>query len=192
MAGVEYYFNNLDHTTFQRLINCILIARFGEHARLTPLHGSDGGRDGETAPYNPNFEFQVQTVQVPQAGMIYPPQKGRYLFQVKYHLTINTRLSDARRIVLSEFEEELKKNVLNRQGQEQVNYFFLITNVPSSQKALVEVDKKAAELKKAFPHLYVDMVEVGVKAFLDQMPMLWDSFPNLFAGKGSISRKCFS
>lgn len=183
MAGVEYYFNNLDHATFQRLINSILIARFGEHARLTPLHGSDGGRDGETAPYNPYFEFQVHEVQVPQVGIILPPQKGRYLFQVKYHLTINTRLSDARRTVLSEFEEELKNNVINRQGQEQVNYFFLITNVPSSQKALAEVDKRAVELRKTFPHLYVDIWwEEKVKAFLDQMPTLWNSFPNLFAG----------
>src|SRR5258708_11100955 len=157
MAGVEYYFNNLDHTTFQRLINSILTARYGEHARLTPLHGTDGGRDGETAPYNPYFEFQVHDVGVPHIGIVLPPQKGRYLFQVKYHLTINTRLSDARRTVLSEFEEELKNNVLNRQGQEQVNYFFLITNVPSSQKALAEVDKRAVELRKTFPHLYVDI-----------------------------------
>ncbi len=52
MAGIEYYFNNLDFMAFQRLINAILVARFGEHARLTPLQGSDGGRDGETAPYN--------------------------------------------------------------------------------------------------------------------------------------------
>ncbi len=70
MAGIEYYFNNLDHSTFQRLINSILIARFGEHARLTPLQGSDGGRDGETAPYNPYFEFQVHDVNNPQDGII--------------------------------------------------------------------------------------------------------------------------
>jgi hypothetical protein len=49
MANIEYIFNNLDASTFQRLINSILVYRFGENVRLTPLFGSDGGRDGETA-----------------------------------------------------------------------------------------------------------------------------------------------
>ena len=56
---MEYYFDEIDPTRFQRLINTILVARFGEDARLTPLRGKDGGRDGETAPGNPYFEFQV-------------------------------------------------------------------------------------------------------------------------------------
>ena len=44
---MQYYFNNLDATSFQRLINGILVARFGEDIRLTPLYGADGGRDGK-------------------------------------------------------------------------------------------------------------------------------------------------
>ena len=55
---MEYYFDQLDPIKFQRLINAILIARFGEAVRLTPLRGQDGGKDGETAPGNPYFEFQ--------------------------------------------------------------------------------------------------------------------------------------
>jgi len=183
MAGIEYYFNNLDHAMFQRLVNGILVARFGEDVRLTPLQGSDGGRDGETAPYNPHFEFQVNSVRVPQKGIQQPPRKGRYLFQVKYHRTMNTRPSDARKAVISEFDEELRKNVLSRQGEERINYFFLITNVPSSKRAITEIDRKAAEIRKNNQSLYVDIWwEERVKAFLDQLPSLWNSFPNLFAG----------
>jgi NACHT domain len=183
MAGIEYYFNNLDFTTFQRLINSILTIRFGENMRLTPLSGSDGGRDGETAPNNPFFEFQVDNVQIPQNRVLLPPQKGRYLFQVKFHSTKNTRLSDVRRTIISEFEGELKKNVLNRQGKQRVNYFFLITNVPSSEKIIAEVDKRTSELRKTFQYLYADIWwEERVKAFLDGMPSLWNTFPDLFAG----------
>jgi len=36
---VEYYFDEIDPTRFQRLINTILVARFGEDVRLTPLRG---------------------------------------------------------------------------------------------------------------------------------------------------------
>src|SRR6185437_4319489 len=106
MSTVEYYLNNLGDTEFQRLVNDILTARFGEHARLTPLQGSDGGRDGETAPYNPFFEYQVAEVPTPHNNILLPPQKGRYLFQVKFHSTKNTRISDARNAVFSDFEEE--------------------------------------------------------------------------------------
>ena len=56
---MQYYFNNLDATSFQRLINGILVARFGEDIQLTPLYGADGGRDGETAPGNPYFELEI-------------------------------------------------------------------------------------------------------------------------------------
>ncbi len=184
MAGIEYYFNNLDPNTFQRLISAILVARFGEGVRLTPRFGSDGGRDGETAPSNPYFEFQVNDVNPPPKGIFSPPQKGRYLFQVKHHRTIDTRLSDARSTVVADFEKELKKNVLDRQGEERINFFFLITNVPSSEKVIAEIDKRQKELRETYPSLYVDVWwGERVEAFLDQMPFLWHSFPDLFAGR---------
>ena len=50
---MEYYFNELSPVAFQRLINSILTILYGEHVRLTPLRGSDGGRDAEIAPNNP-------------------------------------------------------------------------------------------------------------------------------------------
>jgi NACHT domain len=183
MSGIEYYFNNLNYSDFQRLINSILVARFGEHVRLTPLQGSDGGKDGETAPYNPYFEFRLTDIKPPYNGISQPPEKGRYLFQVKHHHTTNTRLSDARRMVISDFEKEIEKNVLSRQKQERVNFFFLITNVPSSERSIAQVNKIAVEIRAKYHHLYIDIWwEERVKAFLDQMPSLWRSFPNLFAG----------
>ncbi|MBW4580214.1 MAG: hypothetical protein KME42_11650 [Tildeniella nuda ZEHNDER 1965/U140] len=62
---MEYYFNELDAIKFQRLVNSILDAKFGVDTRLTPLYGSDGGRDAETAPRNPYFEYQVDDVKPP-------------------------------------------------------------------------------------------------------------------------------
>ena len=58
---MQYDLNQLGNPNrFQRLVNAILTARFGEDARLTPLMGIDGGSDGETAPYNPNMEFKFE------------------------------------------------------------------------------------------------------------------------------------
>jgi hypothetical protein len=76
---MEYYFNELDATKFQRLVNSILNAKFGVDTRLTPLRGSDGGRDAETAPGNPYFEYQVDDVKPPINTLVTPPRKGRYL-----------------------------------------------------------------------------------------------------------------
>lgn len=118
---MKYYFNNLDHTTFQRLINAVLVAIFGEAIRLTPLAGSDGGRDGETAPGHFLFDFDP-TLQHPTSTHFPPPERGRYQFQVKHHRTMNTRLSDARGSVVSDFEEELKTNVLSRSGNEGTSF----------------------------------------------------------------------
>jgi hypothetical protein len=127
---MEYYFNNLSPTQFQRLVNSILVSRLGEDARLTPLRGADAGRDGETAAGNPFFEYQVDSI--PQSHTLtVPPRAGRYLFQVKHHRTVDTRISDVRKVVISDFDKELRKNVLTRSGNEKANYFFLITNVPS-------------------------------------------------------------
>jgi len=78
---MEYYFNELDPIKFQRLINGILTAEYKEAVRLTPLYGADGGRDAETAPGNPYWEYQVSTVGSADAETI-PSRQGRYLFQV--------------------------------------------------------------------------------------------------------------
>ena len=119
---MEYYFNELDPVKFQRLVNTLLVARFGEDARLTPLRSQDGGRDGETAPGNPYFEFQVDDTKSTSLGIFQPPRRGRYLFQVKHHRTTDKRSSEARQTVLSDFTKELKNNVLSREGDERVNY----------------------------------------------------------------------
>jgi hypothetical protein len=179
---MEYYFNQLDPVKFQRLINAILVARFGEDARLTPLRGQDGGRDGETAPGNPYFEFQVSKAVSMRQG-IRPPQKGRYLFQVKHHRTGDRRLSDARQAVIADFAKELKNNVLKREGDEQVNYFFLITNVPASKDALARLDRVRNELLRNIQNLHADVWwQERVVTHLDQMPSVWSSFPEMFAG----------
>lgn len=178
---MEYYFNNLNPNSFQRLINGLLLARFGEDARLTPLRGADGGRDAETAPANPFYEYQVTTPE--QKTFRTSPRPGRYLFQVKHHRTIDTRPSDARNSVLADFAKELKANVLTRKDEERVNYFFLITNVPSSKDSILAVDQKRRELLQGFPNLHADVWwQEGVMALLDQNPSLWTSFPEMFAG----------
>src|SRR5262249_40954966 len=104
---MQYYFNNLNATSFQRLINGILVARFGEDIRLTPLYGADGGRDGETASGNPYFKFEISVERPHPKDQFAPPRKGRYLFQVKHHRTVDISLSEARRVVVADFESEL-------------------------------------------------------------------------------------
>jgi hypothetical protein len=179
---MEYDFNQLDPIKFQRLVNSILVAQFGADVRLTPLRGPDGGRDGETAPGHPYFEFQATDSPPLPQGMI-APRSGRYLFQVKHHLTIDKRLSDARSAVVSDFAREFKDNVLSRKGDEQVNYFFLITNVPSSETAIMKVDKKRRELLTGVPDLHADVWwKEQIVAYLDQMPSIWNSFPEIFPG----------
>lgn len=178
---MEYYFNNLNPTSFQRLINAILQSKYGEAIRLTPLRGADGGKDGETAPGNPFWEFQLNKPLDPEN--IPHIEKGRYLFQVKHHRTVDTRISDARASVLSDFETELKENVLSLKGIDQVNYFFLITNVPSSKDALSKLDFKRKELLSKNKTLHADIWwQEHIIAFLDQLPSLWQSFPEMFAG----------
>ena len=126
---MQYDLNQIgDPITFQRLVNAILTARFGEDARVTPLRGTDGGSDGETASANPHMEFRYTTTPSPHP-LLAPPRPGRYLFQTKYHLTGDQRLSDLRTRVVHEFAEELKRNVLGREDRRDVNYFFLVTSV---------------------------------------------------------------
>jgi len=180
---VEYYFNELDPVKFQRLINTVLVARFGEDARLTPLRGKDGGRDGETAPMNPYFDFQVSDTRSMSQDIYQPPRRGRYLFQVKYHRTTDKRLSEARQAVLADFARELKKNVLSREGDERVNYFFLVTNVPTSKDALEKLDRTRSALLRDSPNLHADVWwQERIITHLDQMPSIWNSFPEMFAG----------
>ena len=95
---MEYYFNELDPVKFQRLVNNILVTRFGEDARLTPLRGQDGGRDGETAHGNPYFEYHVSDAKSMPQDIYNPPRRGRYLFQVKHHRTVDKRLSEFGRL----------------------------------------------------------------------------------------------
>jgi hypothetical protein len=186
---MQYYFNELSPTQFQRLINTILVAQYGDRVRLTPLYGADGGRDGETAPDHPLQSFEVafnakNAVEVQSRITQARIAPGRYIFQVKHHRTNDARPSDARAAVLSEFEEELTSNVLPREGSERANFFFLITNVPASKDALAKLDKKRRELLKDHPHLHADIWwQEQVTAFLDQLPYLGVPFPELFAGR---------
>ena len=180
---MEYYFDQLDPVKFQRLVNILLLARFGEDARLTPLRGQDGGRDGETAPDNPYFEFQVTKPKPLPENFFTPPRKGRYLFQVKYHRTTDKRISDVRQAVVTDFVAELQKNVLKRKGSQRVNYFILITNVPSSRDALKKIDNEKLRLLNNTESLYADIWwQERIVSYLDQMPSVWNSFPELFPG----------
>lgn len=180
---MEYYFSHLDPVSFQRLVNAILVGRFGENLRLTPLRGADGGKDAETAPGNPYLRFDV-TTERSDKGLGARLDKGRYLFQVKHHRTIDTRLSDARNAVVSDFRSELVNNVLSRTGDERANYFYLITNVPASKDALAQVDTVRRELISTETNLHADIWwSERLIAFLDQMPNLWPGFPDLFAGR---------
>ncbi|MFA4932742.1 MAG: NACHT domain-containing protein, partial [Caldisericia bacterium] len=86
-------------------------------------------------------------------------------------------------MVIAEFAKELKNNVLCRTGEERVNYFFLITNVPSSKDALEKIDQVRRELLKNVSYLHADVWwKERVTALLDSMPSVWKSFPEIFAG----------
>ena len=126
---MQYDLNQLsDPFEFQRLVNAILVARFGEDARLTPLRGADGGSDGETAQSNIHMEFDYNAPPDEMANpLVEPPRPGRYLFQAKYHRTGEHRPSDLRALVLREFKQELENSVLQRSDRQGVNYFILVT-----------------------------------------------------------------
>ena len=179
---MEYYFDEIDSGKFQRLINTILVARFGEDGRLTPLLGKDGGRDGETAPGNPYFEFQISEKEHSPQLTFRPPSPGRYLFQVKHHRT-SEGPTEARRAVVSEFAKELENNVLTRKDEGRVNYFFLVTNVPASGDSLEKIDQVRRSLLNNVKTLHADVWwKERVTAHLDSMPAVWSSFPEIFAG----------
>jgi hypothetical protein len=179
--AVQYYFDNLDSTTFQRLINALLTARFGEAIRLLPLRGIDGGRDAETAPPPVLFEVLVKKITFVSADLRLQP--GRYLFQVKHHRMSDHPGSLVRSTVLSDFNNEIITNVLDRGSNESVNYFFLVTNVPSSKEAVAKLDEKRKELLANRIDLHADILwQEHVISWLDQSPRIWPAYPELFAG----------
>ena len=182
---MRYDLNQIgDPTRFQRLLNAVLVARFGEDARLTPLHGADGGSDGETASGNPYMEFRRTTPPSPSRHpLLMPPRPGRYLFQAKYHPTGTHRLSDLRARVVQEFEHELQSAVLNRSDRRDVDYFFLVTNVPASKNAFAQIDKLRSQQLPTNSRLHAD-VWWGemITTFLDWSPELWAAFPEIFPG----------
>ena len=182
---MHYDLNQLgDPRRFQRLINSILTARFGENARITPLHGTDGGSDGETAPDNPHLEYRYTRTQPPSHNpLIEPPIPGRYLFQAKYHRTGDQRLSDLRATVVREFKNELQKNVLDRPDRNDVNYFFLVTNIPASDDAITRVDRVRTDLLHTPRRLHADVWwGERITALLDWAPHLWNEFSEIFPG----------
>ncbi len=183
---MQYDLNQLgDPNRFQRLVNTILTARFGEDARLTPLMGADGGSDGETASDNPYMEFRFKN-SLPFSNnnaLIEPPRPGRYLFQAKYHRTGEQRLSDLRAQVVREFEDELVQNVLSRRERREVNYFFVVTNVTASRDAIRKVDEVRTRLLSGRDQLHADIWwGERITASLDWSPDLWLAFPEIFPG----------
>jgi hypothetical protein len=179
----EYYFNNLDPTSFQRLVNAVLVARFGDDLRVLPLRGADGGRDAETPILHPEFRYEAQ-LRFAREGPLGPVPKGRHLFQVKHHHTTDVPIATTRSVVVSDFVDELQRNVLPRSGEDRVNYFFLITNVPSSKDSIDALDHKRKALLARRPSLHADVWwQADLVARLDQLPRLWSAFPDLFAGR---------
>lgn len=176
ISGLQYYFNELDAGAFQRLVNAILVARFGEALRAQPLYGADGGQDAiaDVATY----EAVAAGANPLVVGFTQPPRPGRYIFQAKHHRTINADLPAVRHRVITEFQGELKKNVLPRANK--VDHFILITNVPTTEIT----EQRVAEIRKRLERrLHVDIWwEADLIARLDQLPFLWHAFPQMFAG----------
>ena len=183
---MQYDLNQIgDPVKFQQLVNAILVARFGEDARLTPLRGPDGGSDGETAAGNPHMEFHCTTP--PSSSrhpLLSPPRPGRYIFQAKYHPTGTQRLSDLRARVVQDFENELQNAVLRRSDRLDVTYFFVVTNVPASKSAFAQVDALRRHLVPSKRPLHADVWwHEMVTTFLDWSPELWPAFPDIFPGR---------
>ena len=182
---MQYDLNQLsDPKRFQRLVNAILTARFGEDARVTPLQGRDGGSDGETAADNPYMEFILNSPHTNSNNpLVEPPRTGRYLFQAKYHRTGENRLSDLRSLVVREFKDALTNDVLNRSDRQDVNYFFVVTNVTTSYNSFQKIDDIRKKLLKGQHHLHADIWGGDtITTFLDWSPALWHAYPELFPG----------
>lgn len=177
--ALQYFFDSLDPITFQRLINTLLTARFGEAVRLMPLRGADGGRDAETLPPTTAYEVVLHETPFLLADLRLKP--GRYVFQVKHHRTTDNPISAARSAVVADFQKELVSNAID--SNPPVNYFFLITNVPASKESISKVDEKRRELLKDRRDLYADVLwQEHVISWLDQFPKVWPAFPEIFPG----------
>jgi hypothetical protein len=186
---MEYYFNELDPVSFQRLINVILLARMGEDARFLPLRGADGGRDAEVIQDDPCIEISVS--EPPSTLVPSPPRStplarartGHYIFQVKYHRTTDNRPTDLRRAVLTDFARELRQNILAKRRTSRPSFFFLVTNVPGSKDSMARVDGVRESLLSGTQNLHADIWwQEQVIAYLDLFPSVWAAFPQLFAG----------
>ena len=102
---------------------------------------------------------------------------------MKHHRTSDRPSSEARQAVISDFKKELQDNVLKRKEDERVNYFILITNVPSSKDAIAKIDKIRSDFLGDIENLHADVWwRERVVTHLDQMPSVWSSFPEMFAG----------
>ena len=182
---MQYDLNQLgDPERFQRLVNAILTARFGEDARLTPARGKDGGSDGEAGTGNPHMVFVWEARErLSSDPFIEPPRPGRYLFQAKYHRTGEQRLTDLRTTVVGEFRNELTNNILNRRDRRDVNYFFLVTNVPASYEAQRAVDDVRSKLLRDRDQLHADVWwGERITTALDWSPDLWQAYREIFPG----------
>lgn len=178
----QYYFDELDPASFQRLINSLLIKRYGDGIRLLPLRGADGGRDAET-PIGSSF-YSVTIPSVESNLARFGAKPGRYLFQVKHHRLADRSSTATRSAVLQDFGTELSDNVLTRRGDDAVDFFFLITNVPSSRDMFAKVDEKRREVLRSHPDLYSEILwQDHVTAWLDHTPSVWAAFPEVFAGR---------
>jgi hypothetical protein len=178
---VQYYFDNLDPIGFQRLINSLLTSRYGEAIRLLPLRGSDGGRDAETPPHVDRLDFIIDRETSLAPHLFLKP--GRYRFQVKHHRMADHSGTSVRSTVINEFEQELQANVLNQHEAQDVNYFFLVTNVSSSKDAITKIDEKRKELLAGKGSIHADVLwQEHVISWLDQVPVIWGAYPELFAG----------
>lgn len=175
---MEYDFNQLSPVDFQKLVNAILVKELGSLIRITPVRGRDGGRDAEIPADHPVYGFTLTRRAHSKQWMA-----GRYVFQVKHHLTTDRRGTDLRKEIIAEFREELQANVLPNKGGNRANYFFLITNVPSSRESVVAVDTARKELLKD-TGIHADVWwKDGLSAMLDGHPEVWSSYPEVLPGR---------
>ena len=160
----------------------MLTARFGERLRVLPLRGSDGGRDAETP--SPEKNLTVLDVTTPLGtGFFSRSIPGRYFFQAKYHRTVDRTGGAVRAAVVSDFEKELRENVLGRLAEHSPSFFYLVTNVPGSKDSVAKIDEKRRELLKDRTDIRADVLwQEHVTAWLDQTPSVWSAFPEIFPG----------
>jgi hypothetical protein len=111
---IQYYFDNVEPTGFQRLVNALLTNRFGEEIRLLPLRGTDGGRDAETALPTHPVEFVVDKSMFLAPAVSLKP--GRHLFQVKHHRMTDRPSAAVRTTVVRTLKGSYAKTSFNEVG----------------------------------------------------------------------------